>query len=466
MSTSEPLQPMLDELRARHGVVGATLGILRGGAIETAGSGVLNLDTGVECTADSVFQIGSIGKVFTATLVMQLVDENRLDLDAPVVKYLRDFTLADRAAARAITVRQLLTHTSGMDGDFFPADDPEGPSTTSYVRKMNLLPSLFAPGQGPVTYCNSGFVTAGRIVEVLTGMTWQNAVMRRICRPLGLPAAFAHPHEALRYRCAMGHVADPKDMKTPIVAPATYLALSTAAAGSVLSMSVESLLKFVGVHFANGEYGGKRPLLSERSARHMREEQSPRLPVSHVKLTHWGLGWFLCNTDAYRMCGHDGGTLGQFTYLRAFPEKGVAFALFTNSPSGKLFNDIESALMPALVGTDAPAEPPAEAWTPDFARYAGRYANIAAEYDIAPEANVGGEGGQLVMRMTNKSGLGPNASATLEPYRPDMFTMRAAGMPFDGEKLLFLREGVSQPEVGDERATFMRVGLRMGRRVS
>src|SRR5690349_21018136 len=110
------LQSLLDELHDRHGVVGATLGVLKGDAIETAASGLLNLETKVECTPDSVFQIGSIGKIFTTTLIMQLVDEGRLALDDAVTRHLRDFTLADRAAARTITVRQLLNHTSGMDG--------------------------------------------------------------------------------------------------------------------------------------------------------------------------------------------------------------------------------------------------------------------------------------------------------------------------------------------------------------
>jgi CubicO group peptidase (beta-lactamase class C family) len=290
---SGALQGLLDELRAKHGVVGATLGVLRGDAIETAASGLLNLDTRVECTPDSVFQIGSIGKIFTTTLIMQLVDEGRLELDDPVRQHLRDFTLADRDAARAITVRQLLNHTSGMDGDFFPADDPEGPSTASYVRKMHLLPNLYPPGRGPVTYCNAGFVTAGRIIEVLTGRTWPSAVMSRVVRPLGLAHAFARPHEALRYRCAMGHIFDPADMTKIRVAPGTYLSLSAAAAGSVLSMSVENLLTFARAHLADGRYGDGKRLLSEASARRMREPTAPVPLFANAGVTHWGLGWAL-----------------------------------------------------------------------------------------------------------------------------------------------------------------------------
>ena len=446
------LQDLLDELRGKHGVVGATLGVLKNGAIETAASGLLNLDTRIECTPQSVFQIGSIGKIFTTTLIMQLIDEGRLDLDDPVTRHLRDFTLADRAAARAVTLRQLLNHTSGMDGDFFPADDPEGPSTASYVRKMWLLPNLYPPGKGPVTYCNAGFVTAGRIIEVLTGLTWPNAVMTRIVKPLGLPQAFAHPHDALRFRCAMGHVADPHDMTKITLAPATFLSLSAAAAGSVLSMSVESLLLFAKVHLAEGHYGDGKRLLSEASARRMREETTPVPPFARRGVTHWGIGWCLGLEGGYRMMGHDGGTLGHYTYLRIFPERGTAFALFTNSPSIKLIDAIEERLTRELAGADLPEEPPKTDFTPKPQRYVGRYSNIASDYTVKET-----EGG-LTLHARSKIGF-PDTDATLEPWSEDAFTLRAKGTPIDGQKVSFLGDDKSQP------AEFIRNSLRMARRV-
>src|SRR5690606_4998607 len=140
------LQKRLDEACVRHGVVGASLAVLHDGVIQTAASGVLNVDTGVDVTPDSVFQIGSIGKVFTATLLMQLVDEGAVGLDAPVRRYLPDFAIADEAASAQITVRHLLAHTSGIDGDYLPPDDPSGPSSDGYVRKMRALALLHPVG--------------------------------------------------------------------------------------------------------------------------------------------------------------------------------------------------------------------------------------------------------------------------------------------------------------------------------
>ena len=448
----ETAQTLLDEFRAKRGVVGATLGILEDGNIETAASGVLNLDTKVEATPDSVFQIGSIGKIFTTTLIMQLVDAGRLTLDDPVVKHLPDFSLADTKAARTITVRQLLNHTSGIDGDFFPRDDLAGPSASSYVRKMYLLPSLYPPGQGPMTYCNAGFVVAGRIIEILTGMTWPRAVVENIGKPLGLTHYFTSPHEALRYRCAMGHISEPDDISKTRVAPATFLSLSAAAAGSVLSMSVESLLKFAAVHMADGRYGDDKQLISQASAKQMRDDFIEIPKFTHAGLTHWGLGWMESRGLGYSMVGHDGGTLGQFTYLRTYPERKTAFTLLTNSPSLKLIEDIEKALMPRLAGVPLPSELPREDFKPVAARYVGRYESVAAAYRVEEKD------GALTLNVASKLGA-PEVNATLEPYRPHAFAMHGKGLAMDGQKMSFLGGD------GDRPFDFIRIGTRMGRRV-
>ena len=446
------LQTLAGELREAHNVVGLTLGVLKDGVIETAGAGLLNKATGVECTADSAFQIGSITKIFTTTLIMQLVEAGRLSLDDPVIKHLPDFALADLAAARAVTVRQLLNHTSGIEGDFFPADDPEGPSVGGYVRKMCLLPSLYPPGQGPVSYCNSGFVLAGRLIEVLTGLTWQSAVMERICKPLGMPVAFAHPHEALRFRAAMGHMPDPKDDKSMIAAPITYLPISMAPAGSVLMMSAESLLLFAKAHLNDGAYGNGQRLLSAESARAMREPAT-KLPAFSPLMSHIGLGWFVADRPGYRMVAHTGGTIGQSTLLAAYPEHKVAYALFVNSPSGKLFEEADKLLLKSLPGHEVPAPLARESFTPKLERYLGHYSAIMFDCHIALKDD------KLTFKLKGKSPLVQDQEATLEPFSPDVFEMKNDKLPPDGPKALF---------VGDDaegRAQFICLGSRLARRV-
>jgi CubicO group peptidase (beta-lactamase class C family) len=108
----EQVAPLLE----KYDVPGAAWAVLHDGEVVDGSAGVLSKATGVEATADSVFQIGSVTKLWTATLVMQLVDEEKIDLDEPIRTYLPEFEIADEAAAARITVRQLLSHTAGVRG--------------------------------------------------------------------------------------------------------------------------------------------------------------------------------------------------------------------------------------------------------------------------------------------------------------------------------------------------------------
>ncbi|MGD9892590.1 MAG: serine hydrolase domain-containing protein, partial [Dehalococcoidia bacterium] len=119
--TSAPpaLEQLVSEQMREWSVPGVVVGILHDGQIETWGFGVTSIETEQPVTGDTLFQIGSITKVFTATLIMQLVDEGRLDLDAPVRSVLPSFRLEDDAATESVTPRHLLTHTTGFFGDRF-----------------------------------------------------------------------------------------------------------------------------------------------------------------------------------------------------------------------------------------------------------------------------------------------------------------------------------------------------------
>src|SRR5262249_43460005 len=138
-------QRRLAELAERHGVTGASLGILRlhpGHDDERVEAvyGVLNKDTGVEATNDSLFQIGSISKVWTATIVMQLVDEGLIDLDAPIVNVLPELRLSDPDVTKQVTMRHLLTHTSGIDGDVFTDTGSGDDCLEKYVGWVDAAP--------------------------------------------------------------------------------------------------------------------------------------------------------------------------------------------------------------------------------------------------------------------------------------------------------------------------------------
>lgn len=445
------LQQRLDDARKRHGVIGASLAVLRGGVVETAASGLLNLDTGIEVRAESPFQIGSIGKLFTATLAMQLVDERRLDLDVPIRRYLPDFAISDATVASQVTMRHLLCHNSGMEGDFFPQDDSAGPSTDNYVRKMALLPQLHELG-AYMSYCNSGFVLAGRVVEVIAGRPWPQLVMEKICAPLGMRHAFADPREALRYRCAIGHAPDPRDASRLAISAMTYLPLSMAAAGAVLSMTASDLLHFVSAHLRGGTSETGLRILSEDSARLMRRPNLEISPHNRGRFNRMGIGWLLIESERHTLAGHDGACAGQFAYMLSAQDCGFAFALLTNSPSAGLADELRTSLLQSMgIRLVEPAVVPPSGWSPQ--RYVGVYENLAARLILSERA-----GGLTLEVQSRFPGSASVQQGDLIPHSADCFDIRSADPALQG-KLTFVGDM-------DGRARFVRTGVRMARRVA
>jgi CubicO group peptidase (beta-lactamase class C family) len=444
------LQATLDRLRKKHGVCGVSLAILKDGVIHAAASGWANAPERVEATPDTLFQIGSISKTFTATLAMQLVDEGSLDLDAPVRRYLPDFATADAATA-TLTVRDLLMHTSGMDGDYLPPDSETGGTAEGYVRGMSKLGQLHAPGEY-MTYCNSGYVVLTRIVEVLRKNTWNQLVLDRICKPLGMTRVLTQPTEALRFRMAMGHGTAVKG-QWPLAAFA-YLPMSMAGCGSVLSMTASDLLLYAQAHMRGPSRNPtKTSILSRRAFSAMHAPQVLMPPYSRGVYTHMGLSWFLRPDKAAPAFNHDGGT-SQYAFLHALPKQGVAFALFINSPNAILPEQLRKAIFTEIAGLPAkrkPNIPPAISFDPK--RCVGSYAGIFQSIEVAA-----GKAGHLKLKMETK-GMPLSMSLNLRAVAPDEFAILDKPQADQDARILFLGEQ-------EGRAKYCRMGVRMIQRAS
>lgn len=443
------LQAFLEERIRRHDVVGASLATLSEGRMQCAAAGVLNVETAVGVTPDTVFQIGSVGKVFTATLVAQLVDEGLVDLDVPVRRYLPDLQLAHHATAGELTLRHLLTHTSGMEGDFFPPDDQWSGSVERYVRKMALLPQLHPLGE-TISYCNSGYVLAGRVVEVIRRMPWQRAVMQFICQPLRMQHAYADPRESLRHRSAMGHVANPRKSGSPTMSPMTYLPLGIAPAGSVLSMSAGDLLRFVSMHMDGGASDG-RQILSAALTAQMQKPHVDLPPHSRIGFNAMGLSWFLGEHPGCRVIGHDGATAGQWAYMQCLPDRKQAFVLLTNSPSTALAEEVRAHFFATVAQLPVPSEPASAETHADPSAYVGTYENMATGIEI------GLDGNRLAITIASRHDETPVVHrAALTPYSPDCFQIESDNPALRG------RIGFVGMESG--RARYVRLGVRLLRR--
>ena len=418
---AERWQARLPELDAAHDVPGATLGVLRLATDDrprqqfVAAAGVLNLDTGLACTTDSVFQIGSITKSWTATVVMRLIEQGLLELDAPLAEVLPGLRLPDDLAARA-TMRHLLTHTSGMDGDLFT---DTGRGDDSLERYVELLADagMNHPLGATFSYCNAGYILAGRIIEHVTGQTWDAAIGTHIVEPLELTRTFTFPEECMLGRFAVGHVAE--NGQKPHVAPIWALPRSLGPAG-LITCTAGDVLAFAAMHL-----GGGAPVLAPSTAAAMQEHQVD-LPDPYTLGDSWGLGWIRFAWDGRHVIGHDGNTIGQAAYLRMVPELGLAVTLLTNGgESADLFQDVITDVLAEVAGIAVPArvEPTPSAPLGEVADYLGHYSRASLETDVYLD------GERLMLRTTSTGPLAeldenPIEEHELFPIRDGVYALR------------------------------------------
>lgn len=355
------IESELPALMARRRVPAAAVGVLQDGQVIDHAYGILNLATGVEATTDSLFQVGSITKLWTADLVMQLVDEGRVGLDDEIRRHLPGFAVADEEAAATITIRQLLSHTAGFEGDIFTDHGPGDDAVERFVASMGDLPQIFAPGER-FSYSNAGFAVLGRLVEVLCGTTWDRALQERLAAPLGLGHIATTAYDAIRFRAAMGHI-DPAPDHVLRPGPAWGMARASGPVGAMLSMRVRDLLGFAAMHLAGGTAPDGTRVVSAASCAEMltRQVDHPASTRSDAR----GLGWSLDDLSQ-GIVGHDGQTIGQSAFFRMVPEHGLAVALFTNGgDTYGLYHDVVGRLLDDLAGVRIapdpvpPSEPPA-----------------------------------------------------------------------------------------------------------
>lgn len=332
----------LGELIAKYGVPGAQVAVLTGGEIRDEAAGVSG--TGDQVTSDSAFRIGSITKIWTATLVQRLVDEGRLDLDRPVCRYLPGFT-------PSLTARHLLTHMGGLDSNHFFGIGHGDDALARYASALAAAEHSIAPGT-VFSYSNSGFVVLGRLVEVLSG------------RPF---------HDVLRER-----LVEPLELKTVV----TEVGHGTAPGASDFAMSARELLRFVRLH------------LDDPKLAVLRDTQVETVPDFGSGVLGWGLGWMLYRDG---VAGHTGVAKGHKAFLRVVPDSGTAVAVLANSADSELLaREVFAEVLKSIETPPTPAAEPGQ--IEDWMR--GTYRNQL--YDITLST----EDGRAVLVYRPRTGLG------------------------------------------------------------
>ncbi|WP_231509979.1 serine hydrolase [Streptosporangium roseum] len=347
----------LAELIAEYEVPGANLAFLHEGEVHEFAAGVLNVDTGVEVTTDSLFQIGSVSKVWTATQIMLLVERGELTLETPVAQVLPEFRVADPEVTKTVTIRHLLSHTSGIDGDFFLDTGRGDDCIEKYVEACADLAQNHPLG-ATQSYCNAGFTIAGRVVERLTGKVWDAALREQIVEPLGLTHTHTLPEDVLRFRGAMGHM-------DGAPAPVWGLMRSCGPAGLICARPAD-VVAFARAHLGTGLLADPRAMW----------EPQVDIPNPYTLGKQWGLGWILDEWQGRRVISHGGNTIGQAAMLWVVPDtetvvcvlaNGGHTAAFQHALAVELFDELLGLAVPPVLG------PPAEPFETDVERYAGVY---------------------------------------------------------------------------------------------
>ncbi|WP_225728198.1 MULTISPECIES: serine hydrolase [unclassified Nocardia] len=416
-------QRRLTEIAIRQRIPGAVLAIAHGDNLIEVAHGVLNVATGVPTTTDSLFQIGSITKVWTATAVMRLVDQGKLDLDVPLIDLFPELAQGDSTILDRVTMRHLLTHTSGIDGDVFTDTGRGDDCLRRYVTELAGVGRIH-PVDASWSYCNSGFILAGRVIELVTGTTWDAAMRELLFEPLGLRHTVTLPEEALLHRAAIGH--EPGPDGTLRRAERWHLPRSCGPAGTITARA-RDVLTFAELHLNHGLAPDGTRLLSPELIQRMQDKQVA-VPYAFELEDSWGLGWSRTDLGGHLVIGHDGGTIGQTARLLVLPEHRFAVAMLANSAATmSAFTELSAEIIADLTGVAlpepfAPSDPPSV----DPARYVGVYEQAGVRLEIAAD------GAELVARMTftgarSEFGATQQMVLPLIPVEEDTFATRLLG---------------------------------------
>lgn len=373
------LGEVVERERERWNVPGISVGVLRDGEVEAAGYGVTSLEADQTVTSETLFEIGSNSKVFTTTLLMTLVDEGKVDLDASPAEYLPELRVPDLAALPKMKMRHLVSHQTGIFGDYFEDFGWGDDALARSVAEIHTLPQMYQPGEW-WSYTNINFNIVGLIIERLTGRTFEAAMQERVFGPLKLERTFYFPWDAFAYPHSVGHTAVKPGAEEVEPAHAYWLSRALGPAGSILS-NVHDVLAFDQYHLT-GETPTGRPILSDAVRAAM---QQPQIKAAGFA-DEWGLGWWLAKIDGVQTIGHSGGTNGFITRNIVVPARNTAFAIFTNSGrGGAAIRGIEDWIFEHVTGIRRTDPALIELPTAQLGRLAGSYRNRNSQTTVTVE---------------------------------------------------------------------------------
>lgn len=321
--------------------------------IHLKGYGVRSLNSKAPVDAQTLFGIASNSKAFTSAALAMLVDEGKIQWDDRVTDYLPAFKMYDPYVTAHFTIRDLLTHRSGLGlgaGDLMMFPDSNNFTRKDILHNLRFLKPV-SDYRTKFDYDNNLYIVAGEVIAAVSGMSWETFIETRIMRPLGMPRSAASFFRiGQQDNVAMPHA--------PVNGKINQIAIGwseTANAAGGIYSSVKELSEWVRMQLRGGSYGTPaRQLFSKEQQQEMWTPQTI-LPTGtsapyYTHFASYGLGWFLSDIKGYKQCMHTGGLAGMVTQVTLIPELKLGIIVLTNQQSGAAFTAITNNIKDQFLG--------------------------------------------------------------------------------------------------------------------
>ena len=314
-------------------IPGAAVAVVRNDrVVYVNGYGTKELGGTDPVTADTLFQIASTSKAFTATALAMLATEGKLSFDDPVRKHVDYFHLSDVCADTNVTLRDILSHRTGLKRHDELWDNT--PATREdVVRSMGQV-ALSKPFRTAYQYQNIMFVTAGEAVASASGMPWDDFVRTRIFQPLGMTRTVLTDEEWAKADHAVGYRYDPK---TDRIAPQRPIETATIGAGGGIKSSARDLANWLRFQLSGGAFDLRQlvdPALLEETKMPqtvIRVENSTRDANPETNVMSYGLGWVIQDYRGELLVSHSGALNGFRTHVDLLPRRNTGFVVLINT---------------------------------------------------------------------------------------------------------------------------------------
>lgn len=353
--TSQQIDEVANKALTAFNVPGIAVAVVKDGKIVHAkGYGVRSLQTNEPVNENTLFGIASNSKAFTCTALAILVDEGKIKWDDKVTQYLPHFKMYDPYVTKQFTIRDLVTHRSGLGlgaGDLMVWPDGTDFTPTELVSNIRFLKPVTSY-RNNFEYNNVLYVTASEVVAKVSGKSWADFVQERILNPVGMTNSVSY----------VGNLKDTSNVIDPhvptdgklVIIPRYNSHIFDGAAG--IYSSVADMSKWALVQLNGGKLENSKPLVSEAQYREMGQLQTitpsfTRAPYN-THFSGYGLGWFLSDIKGYKQLSHTGGLEGNVTQFTLIPEINLGIIVFTNQQSGGAFSAITNTIKDSYLNVE------------------------------------------------------------------------------------------------------------------